>query len=299
MTAHSIPIGGIDLASTFGTLASLTGDPTVRLQQGLFERATVTPDGSATIAVSWHTDQPDARVEAHGDGADWLLERAPQLLGCRDDVTGFEPTTPPLRDLWRRHCGDRIPRTGTLWHDLAWLIVQQRVSRVDAAEQWRRLVNDLGAPAPAIPSLMAPPEPTTVARLGYHHFHRYGIERRRADNLLHAARAAVRFQTLVDDDVDAVMPALRSVRGIGAWTASCVATQTWGDRDAVIVGDSGIPSIVAWLLARERRADDHRLLELLEQYRPHRYRVIRLAFASGIKPPRRHHRARRIDIRQR
>jgi 3-methyladenine DNA glycosylase/8-oxoguanine DNA glycosylase len=130
--------------------------------------------------------------------------------------------------------------------------------------------------------LIAPPEPTAVARLTYHHFHRYGIERRRADNLLHAARAVVRLQTRVDKDLDLVMPALRSVRGVGPWTASCIATQTWGDRDAVIVGDSGIPSIVAWVLARERRADDGRLVELLESYRPHRYRVIRLAFASGM-----------------
>ena len=43
--------------------------------------------------------------------------------------------------------------------------------------------------------------------------------------------------------------------------------------------------MVSWLLAGERRADDARMLELLEPYRPHRYRVVRLAFAAGTRPP--------------
>jgi 3-methyladenine DNA glycosylase/8-oxoguanine DNA glycosylase len=71
------------------------------------------------------------------------------------------------------------------------------------------------------------------------------------------------------------------VRGVGPWTASCLAAQTWGDRDAVVVGDSGIPSIVGWPPAREERADDDRMIALLEPHRPHRYRVLRLAMAAG------------------
>ncbi len=43
--------------------------------------------------------------------------------------------------------------------------------------------------------------------------------------------------------------------------------------DAVVVGDYHLPSIVAWNLVGERRADDARMLELLEPFRPHRYRV--------------------------
>ena len=71
--------------------------------------------------------------------------------------------------------------------------------------------------------------------------------------------------------VDAAMPLLRSVPGIGPWTATCLAAQTWGDADTVVLGDDGIPSMVAWLLAGERRADDARMLELLEPFRPHRH----------------------------
>ncbi len=73
--------------------------------------------------------------------------------------------------------------------------------------------------------------------------------------------------------------------GVGPWTQSCLSTFTWGSADTVITGDAVIPSMVTWLLAGERRGDDHRMHQLLEPYRPHRYRVIRLAFASGSKPP--------------
>jgi 3-methyladenine DNA glycosylase/8-oxoguanine DNA glycosylase len=66
-----------------------------------------------------------------------------------------------------------------------------------------------------------------------------------------------------------------------------MAATTWGGPDTVLVGDDGIPARVAWLLAGEVRADDARMLALLEPYRPHRYRVVRLAFLGGVRPPRR------------
>lgn len=294
-----LPAGGIDLASTLGPLTALTGDPTVRLAPGRFERATVTPAGPGGLCAVWEPGGAQVRVEAHGDGARWLLERAPGLLGHDDDVDGFAPAVPPLRDLWRRHRGDRIGRTATLWHDLAWFVVQQRIHRADAAAQWRRLVGALGAPAPGLPDLRTPPGPDVVARLDPDRLHAFGIERRRAVHLVGAARVAQRLQHLVDGDLRTALPALRSVRGIGPWTASCLATHTWGDADTVIVGDDGIPSLVAWLLAGERRADDARMLDLLEPYRPHRYRVVRLAFLAGRRPPRRHPRGPRHDVRRR
>lgn len=297
MTLH-LPVGEVDIASTLRPLTALAGDPTVRLRPGRFDRATLTPDGPGTLAVA-REDDGAVRVDACGDGARWLLDRAPALLGLDDDASGFRPAAPVLRELWRQHRGDRVGRTGTVWHDLAWFVVQQRIGRGDAAAQWRRLVTALGAPAPGSPDLLTPPTPAALARVAAEDLHGLGIERRRAEHLVHGARAARRLQELADGSVDAAMPALRSVRGIGPWTASCLATHTWGDADALVVGDDGIPSLVAWLLAGERRADDARMAALLEPYRPHRYRVVRLAFLSRRRPPRRHPRGTRHDIRRR
>lgn len=296
MTVTTYLLDGICPARTLRPLAVLAGDPTVRLTPGRFERASTTPEGPATVVLRWGTDGC-ADAETHGDGARWMAERVPGLLGLHDDVAGFAPPNGPLREAWRRHRGARIPRTGTLWHDLAWFVVQQRVSSADAAAQWRRMVAALGTPAPGMPGLRLPPEPEAFRALAYFDLHRFGIERKRADTLLAAARMAARLERLADADVDLALPALRSVPGIGPWTTACLATHTWGDRDAVIVGDYGIPAMVSWMLAGERTADDARLLQLLEPYRPHRHRVVRLAGLSGARPPRRHHRGTPHDIR--
>jgi 3-methyladenine DNA glycosylase/8-oxoguanine DNA glycosylase len=225
--------------------------------------------------------------------------RAPGLLGRLDDPSGFEPASGRLRELWRRMGTPRFARTDTLWPDLAWWIVQQRVRLTDAADQWRRLVLDLGAPAPGAPGVMTPPETSTIAALPYHRFHGYGIERQRAANLQAAARAAPALQPLVDGAVAEALPRLMAVPGVGAWTATCIATHTWGDADTVVVGDVGIPAMVAWVLAGERTASDERLVELLDPYRPHRGRVVRLVMTAGVKPPRRAPHRPPNDIRRR
>ena len=58
-----------------------------------------------------------------------------------------------------------------------------------------------------------------------------------------------------------------------------------GDPDAVPVGDYHHPNTVAWALAGEPRADDDRMLELLEPYRGQRGRVLwALTSAAGPAP---------------
>lgn len=74
--------------------------------------------------------------------------------------------------------------------------------------------------------------------------------------------------------------------GLGPWTAAQVAVVALGDPDAVSVGDYNFPNLVSWALAGEPRGDDARMLELLEPYRGHRGRVIRLIVAGRLGPRR-------------
>ena len=79
---------------------------------------------------------------------------------------------------------------------------------------------------------------------------------------------------------------LTALPGIGPWTAAEVAIVALGDTDAVSLGDYHLPNQVAWALAGEPRADDARMLELLEPWRGHRGRVIRLVVAGAGAAPR-------------
>jgi 3-methyladenine DNA glycosylase/8-oxoguanine DNA glycosylase len=65
-----------------------------------------------------------------------------------------------------------------------------------------------------------------------------------------------------------------------------VSVAAYGDRDAVSVGDYHLPHQVAWALAGEARGTDARMLELLEPYRGHRARALRLLALAGIQAPR-------------
>ena len=79
---------------------------------------------------------------------------------------------------------------------------------------------------------------------------------------------------------------LQAVPGIGPWSSALVVAEVLGDADAVPVGDYHLPNTVAWALAGEARATDRRMLELLEPFRPHRYRAVLMLKLSGIGAPR-------------
>ncbi len=68
-----------------------------------------------------------------------------------------------------------------------------------------------------------------------------------------------------------------------------------GDPDAVPLGDLHLPRMVTYALSG-REGDDNRMLELLEPYRGHRMRVIRMVKPAGVGPARRRPQPSRHDI---
>ncbi|HUR18645.1 MAG TPA: hypothetical protein VMZ51_06870, partial [Acidimicrobiales bacterium] len=143
------------------------------------------------------------------------------------------------------------------------------------------------APGPAGGAgLLLPPSPRRLAGTPSYAVHRFGIERKRAETIRRACASASRLEEAVSMSPDQARRRLCALAGVGPWTAAQVAVVALGDGDAVSVGDYNFPHMVAWALAGERRADDARMLELLEPYRGHRGRVIRLIVAGGLGPPR-------------
>ena len=246
-------------------------------------RATRTPDGPATLALSLLG--ATLRVEAWGPGADRALDGAPALAGIEDGRDGFAPADRLLADLDRRMPGLRIGRTGAVLEALIPAILEQKVTGIEARRAYRGIIARWGEPAPGPFGLRLLPRPEALARLPYEAFHPLGLERRRADLVRTVAARAKRFEETVELPLPDAYRRLTALPGLGPWTAAEVAMRALGDPDAVSVGDFHIPSMVAFALAGERRATDARMLELLEPYRGQRGRVIRLLEASGIRPP--------------
>ena len=62
-----------------------------------------------------------------------------------------------------------------------------------------------------------------------------------------------------------------------------VAVETSGDGAAWLLDQAPRLSLIAQVLSGARRADDTTMLALLEPFRPHRYRVLRLALAARMR----------------
>jgi 3-methyladenine DNA glycosylase/8-oxoguanine DNA glycosylase len=273
----------IDLRATLGPLVRGAGDPTMRMAGGSIERASRTPDGP--VAVRFTPVGGAIEVEAWGAGAGWLLDRAEAWCGALDDDAGFDPPAGPVRELWRRHRGLRIPRTELVTERLIPVILEQKVTGSEARRAYRRLVRALGEPAPGPLGLTLPPAPARVASLPYYAFHPFGVERRRADVLRAVCARSARLDAAAELPLDEAKARIGLLHGIGPWSVAEVARTALGDADAVSVGDFHVPNLVAWALAREPRGTDERMLELLEPYRPHRGRVQLLIESGGIRAP--------------
>ncbi|HVE94051.1 MAG TPA: hypothetical protein VNB24_03960 [Acidimicrobiales bacterium] len=279
--------GPLDLARTVGPIRLGRNDPRIRVLGDVLWRATRTELGPATIRVRV---AQDVVAHAWGPGAPCALDGLPALLGELDDAAGFEPHHHPVvKALARAHPGLRLPRTGAVFEAAVPAIISQKVTGLEAKRAFSALVRRHSdrAPGPADgPELWLPPTPAVVAALAGHRWPTLGLDGDRAATLRRAAAVADRLNGLATLAAHRASADLRSIPGIGPWTAAEVTLASHGDADAVSVGDYHLKNRVSFALAGEPRGTDERMLELLEPFRPHRARVVRLLETAGRPAPR-------------
>ena len=275
--------GPVDLARTLFPLRRGHTDPTTRIEGAEALRSLHTPDGPATLWLCARSEHIES--ETWGPGSGWALDHAPDLIGAHDIGEGFAPRDDVIARLWRRHRGVRLTRTHAVMPVLIAAILEQKVTGIEARAAWRALVRASSSPAPGPGGLWLPPDPDRVAALPSFSFHRFGVERARADVVRAVCARASRFETLAALPSQDARERMMLHRGIGPWTAAETARLALGDPDAVSVGDYHLPNLVTWMLAGEPRGTDERMLKLLEPYRGHRGRVQRLLEIGGRTAP--------------
>ncbi len=285
LTRTWVPAVPIDLHLTLGPVRRGRGDPCTRFTLDGVWRATRTPEGPGTVHLRARAGRIE--VEAWGAGARWLVEAAPALVGAHDRAEGFRPRHRVVARLHHHMGGLRMGRTGAVVEALLPTICEQKVTSREARRSWHQVVRRWGEPAPGPAGLLVPPDPAALAGVTYPAFHQVGLERKRADTIRRVCAQSGRLDALAGTGPPALAARLTAVRGVGPWTAAEVALVALGDPDVVSVGDSNLPHQICFGLAGERRGTDARMLELLEPYRGHRGRVLRLLVAGGIGPPRR------------
>ena len=282
-----------------GTLRRGPGDATYAVRDGGVWRGLRTPDGPAALVMTARPGDGEVVALAWGSGADWAIERVPAMLGGFDDVRGFQPTHPFLAAAHRRHQNWRVPRSGLVYEALVAAALEQKVTGQEAWTGWRRLVNRHGevAPGPAGEwGLRVLPAPDVLRRIPSWEWLAMHVDGARSRVAVRAAQLADSLQRTLDLDHHTAERMLRSVPGIGVWTAAEVRQRAHGDANAVSFGDYHVPASIGHALIG-RAVDDDELAELLAPYEPHRYRVQRLVELTRQPrvprraprmPPRRH-----------
>lgn len=235
--------------------------------------------GAVTARLSTSSLQT-VDCQAWGDGAAEFLDLLPGLVGAQDDSTKYVPTDPVIAEARSKVVNLRLCRTGRLLESLIPAIFEQRVQGLDAWRAYRRLTMRYGAPAPgpAPSGMRLPPTAEAWRRIPSWEFHRANVDPGRARTIVGCAQRADSLEKLTEGNAHT---ALRSLPGIGEWSAAETMQRTFGDADALSVGDYHLATMIGWTLVGHP-IDDEAMVELLEPERPHRHRAVRLLEASGL-----------------
>jgi 3-methyladenine DNA glycosylase/8-oxoguanine DNA glycosylase len=292
------PQGALHLGQTLGVLSRGAGDPLVRVTAPDCVWVTArTAAGPVTARFSrtgaGRPLQRPVLVRAWGPGAVDFLAEAPRWAGAEDSWSRFEASD-AFRALPHRlaaarhhHPGLRLPSTGRLLDRAVLSVLEQRVTVREAVAAHRQLVRRHGEPAPGPAPEGMRIAPTAEAWRGVPswEWHRAGVDGARAATVRRVAERAAALERLGRGPLDAALHrALRSIPGLGPWTAAEIVQCTHGDPDSVSVFDFHLADTVCWFFDR-RPGDDRRMLELLEPWRGDRQRVVRLLRASGFRKP--------------
>jgi 3-methyladenine DNA glycosylase/8-oxoguanine DNA glycosylase len=295
------PSGPLDLRATLAPHRHGAFDPCQRVDAlGAHWRIWRTPQGPATLRLAADPGAAQIDVQAWGSGAAWALDAVPALLGADDDWSGFEPPAGVLRDTHRRTLGMRLSRSGLVFEALVPAILEQLVTSTEAQRSWRELVRRYGSAAPgagaapgssaaalAAPSeLRVAPGPAAIAAIPDWEWHAIGLDGRRRHAVIAAVRVASRIDDLASLSAADAVAKLMSLPGVGAWTAAEVVQRSHGAADVVSAGDYHLANAVGYVLTGRPRSTDDEMLVLLEPYRLHRQRVVRLVEACGVRAPR-------------
>jgi hypothetical protein len=281
------PRSPVNVAQTLGPLRRGAGDPTFRQEGTSTWRTVRTPDGPATMRFRPTGTAVD--VTAWGEGAEWAIAGVPQLLGEGDDWGTIDVSGHALlADSLRRNPGLRLLRTALVFEAMLAAVLEQKVTGIEARRAWRQLIIRHGesAPGPAPEGMRVFPPAEVWRRIPSWEWHAAGVGPQRSATIMRVCAVASSLErtiTLGRGGAE-VERKLRSIHGVGVWTAAETMQRAHGDPDSPSVGDYHLASIVGWALIG-KPVDDDGMLELLGPWAGNRERIVRLIGASGFRKP--------------
>lgn len=270
-----IEIAPLDFRKSFALQALGLYDPSARLDVDRFHKLVATTDGVGQIVAA--RTRTGIRIRAEGADAVAMVERWVGHLPPADAHAEFAPPDEHIQILHRNARGLRILRFPWIFDVACGAVLQQRVTFREAMRGFRLLASKHGEPSGDRATF---PSPAKLARLPTWVFPSLGIDPRRGAALRALAHEEASRDFLQTADHAALRKRLIAIPGIGPWTTEMILGFGAGDPDALPLGDLHLPHLVAQAFGRGRHGSDDLMVELLEPYRGHRFRVVRLIMAG-------------------
>jgi 3-methyladenine DNA glycosylase/8-oxoguanine DNA glycosylase len=280
------PTSPVNLRLTLSPLSRGIHDPTFRWDGTGVWLTRDTPAGAATLHL---TQGAEISATAWGPGAEHAIADVPELCGSGDDWSEVDVSGNAfLADSLHRSPGLRLTRTNSVFSALVPAILEQKVTTIEARRAWRQLVTKYGAvpPGPAPEGMRVFPTAEQWRRIPSWEWHKAGVGPNRSQTISRAAVVASSLERTLSLGRGGLPVAtkLRSLPGVGIWTAAETTQRSHGDPDSPSVGDFHLPALVGWALIG-KPVDDDGMLELLAPWAGHRQRIMRLIGASGFRKP--------------
>jgi AraC family transcriptional regulator of adaptative response / DNA-3-methyladenine glycosylase II len=232
-------------------------------------------DGAHGIVLVEPTDAAALRVKIRLPTLSALpkiiarLRRVFDLAADTDAIAAHLAQDPALAPLVKARPGLRVPGAWDGFELAVRAVLGQQITVVGAVRLAARLVQAYGEPltAPFGSITHAFPQPQALARAN---LAALGMPRSRAETLSALAAAVVADPHFFDAnrDLNEAVQQLRSVRGVGDWTAQYIALRQLREPDAFPPGDVGL--IRALAACEGRRRSSSELLLRADAWRPWR-----------------------------
>jgi 3-methyladenine DNA glycosylase/8-oxoguanine DNA glycosylase len=281
------PSTAVDIRSTLAPLRRGVGDPTFRITGSTHWRTVRTPDGPATLRLD--ADRHGVDASAWGPGAHWVIDGVPELLGQGDDWAHLDLAAVPfLAETRRRNPGLRLTRTRRVFEMMLAAVLEQKVTGIEARRAWRQLIVRHGelAPGPAPDGMRVFPPADRWRQIPSWEWHTAGVGPQRSATIMRVCAVADSLERTVSlgRGGSVIEAKLRSIPGVGEWTAAETMQRAHGDPDSPSFGDYHVPALVGWALTGEP-VDDDGMRQLLSPWPGHRERIVRLIGLSGVRKP--------------
>ena len=272
----------VALGATLAPLSQGRTDPTFQRDGSAIWMTLATAAGAATLHLRPASSAIDAT--AWGPGAAEAIAQVPTLCGADDDLSGFDASLHPLvADLHHRAPGLRLTQARRILPFLVPTILGQKVTGLEQKRAWRSLVSRHGevAPGPAPLGMRVAPTVAAWRRIPSWEWHRAGVGPQRSDTVMRVVAVGDALERAATASAAEASRRLRTIPGIGIWSAHEVVQRSHGDPDSVSIGDFHTAKRVGWALTGDR-VDDDGMLALLAPWAGHRQRVVRLIEGAGI-----------------